>query len=101
MLVKLFASILAISDTGSIATSMIATDLPDSLCPIVAQEMFGKSTQTQLGGHTITFKANAYCYGLPGAVASSGPPQEFLDIFGGILSGVQNLNRNPPNVSRY
>lgn len=62
-MVKLFAMVLAISDTGSITMTTLATDFPDpSSCARAVEQMYrAPRAPLQLGGHTISVKIAAEC----------------------------------------
>lgn len=58
---KLFATVLAVSDNGTIATSGFVTDYPsENSCKQTAEELF-RASEYIVNGIKITFKTNAVC----------------------------------------
>jgi hypothetical protein len=67
---KLFATVLAISDTGSVSVSSIATDFVDrGACEAAAHDLFPGTVERDVQGHRITIRAAADC-----RPDGSGPP---------------------------
>jgi hypothetical protein len=59
---KLFATVLAMSDTGSVAVSSIATDFANrGACMAVANELFPGKIERSLQGHVVTIRTSAEC----------------------------------------
>jgi hypothetical protein len=67
---KLFAMVLIVSDTGSIATSQIATDFatPEA-CQQAALELFPKRAEHDENGHHVVIRSATDC-----RFDGSGPP---------------------------
>ena len=58
---KLFATVLAVSDNGSIATSGFVTDYPLEIdCQRTAADLF-RASEHVVNGQKIVFKTNAVC----------------------------------------
>lgn len=57
---KLFVSVVAMSDTGSISTSAFATELPMEVCQVLAHE-FNSKQELQLQGHNATLAVKSFC----------------------------------------
>jgi len=75
---KLFATVLAISDTGSISVSSIATDFVDrGACEAAARDLFPGTMERDFQGHRITIRASADC-----RQDGSGPPPPPPQFFG-------------------
>lgn len=76
---KLFATVLAMSDTGSIAVSSLATDFADrNACLTAARELFPAKTENSLQGRTVTIRTTAECR--PDGGPLPPPPQARLPI---------------------
>lgn len=61
MIWKLFATVLAVSDNGSIATSGFVTDYPTEIdCKQTADDLF-RTSEHVVNGLKIIFKTNAVC----------------------------------------
>ncbi len=59
---KLFISVLAMSDTGSLATTAIVTDYPSQQsCSIAQREMTGPPVTRELNGHNLTIQTFTVC----------------------------------------
>ena len=63
MIFRLFATVLAVSDTGSIALNSVHSDWPSERACIAATEnIYSVSQPTQsFGGHNVTIKISATC----------------------------------------
>lgn len=58
---KLFATVLAVSDNGAIATSGFVTDYPsEQSCQQTAADLF-RNSEHVVNGQKILFKTNAVC----------------------------------------
>jgi hypothetical protein len=59
---KLFATVLVMSDTGSVAVSSIATDFANrAACMAVAHELYPAKIEQTLQGHVVTVRTSAEC----------------------------------------
>jgi len=59
---KLFAMVLVVSDTGSVATSQIATDFAtQDACLQAAAQLFPKRTERDENGHRIVIRSATDC----------------------------------------
>jgi hypothetical protein len=71
---KLFATMVAMSDTGSVAMTQIATDFSTRpACERAAQELFPESFERDLNGHHLVMRSAAECR-LGGGDRLSPPP---------------------------
>lgn len=92
MLFKLIAAVLAVSDTGSVATSMVMTDMPGNVCAAVKQNYFSQDSELTVNGHRITIKPKADCIplGVPSGpdIAQGGDiPPPIAGMINGFLGG--------------
>lgn len=87
---KLIATVLMISDTGSIATSMIATDIPNGqLCAALKKDFFTQDTIREFNGHNIQIKVKAECIPLGGpGFATEGVPPQITGMFRNFFNGM-------------
>ena len=93
MLVKLIAAVLAVSDTGSVSTSINTTDLSAQVCETVRVGLMGNdgiSTVTLKNGHSVQVITRVQCVPL-GVGEVSGPDPR--DIFGSFIDGINNMGR--------
>lgn len=75
---KLFATVLAISDTGSVPVSSIATDFADrGACQAAARQLYPATMDRELQGHKISIRSAAEC-----RQDGHGPPLPPLPFFG-------------------
>ncbi len=85
---KLFISVLAMSDTGSVATTAIVTDYPTQQSCMIARNDFNAAPINRvLNGHKVTIQANALCKpveGEPQVAEGYGPPPGDYDPTGPI-----------------
>lgn len=59
---KLFAMVLVVSDTGSIATSQIATDFAtQEACQQAAAQLFPQRTERDENGHHVVIRSATNC----------------------------------------
>lgn len=75
---KIFATILMVSDTGSVATSIFSTDIQNGqLCNAIKRDFFTNDSIQDVGGHKITIKVKSQCIymGGPEANMNTIPPQ--------------------------
>jgi hypothetical protein len=74
MIWRLMASIIAMSDTGSVSLVLSHTDWPDEVaCRQILQSHYTPPPPTTFNGHSVTVKISASCVPVDG-VASSPPP---------------------------
>jgi len=79
MIWRLMATILAMTDTGSISLVVSHTDWPDEVaCRQIMQSHYTPPPPTEIAGHLITTKISASCvpvrYGEPPPQAGRPPP---------------------------
>lgn len=94
-MLKLFVAVIAMSDTGSISTTWIATDYNDPVaCTATARSIQDKGNFTrELAGHTVTISTEAHCRQAvtqpagqqPRYPSYNGPPPMQGDFFNGYL----------------
>ena len=72
---KLFATVLAISDTGSVSVSSIATDFVSPQACEQARQLYPESIDRDINGHRISFRASTVCRSDGG-----GPPMPHVTI---------------------
>jgi hypothetical protein len=91
MIWKLFAVLVAMSDTGSIAMTQVATDfVSQQACELAAHQLFPAGFERDLAGHRFTLRASAECR--PDGIVL--PPEQYLDQ--------RYLGRSPSaNYRRY
>jgi hypothetical protein len=59
---KLFAMVLVVSDTGSVATSQVATDFATpQACEQAARQLFPRAVDRDVNGHRLSIRASAEC----------------------------------------
>lgn len=59
---KLFAMVLVVSDTGSLATSQIATDfMTQEACQQAAIQLFPQRTEREENGHHVVIRSSTNC----------------------------------------
>jgi hypothetical protein len=59
---KLFATVLAVSDTGAISISQTTTDFYDpAACRAAVRDLFPPMSENNVYGHRITIRAAAEC----------------------------------------
>lgn len=62
MIWKLFAVMVAMSDTGSIAMTQVATDfVSQQACELAAHQLFPEGFERDLNGHHLVLRASAEC----------------------------------------
>jgi hypothetical protein len=83
---KLFATVLVMSDTGSVAVSSIAADFANhGACVLAANQLFPAKIEQTLQGHVVTIRTSAECRSdgtpiVPPPVRFNGPPPVQFNI---------------------
>lgn len=71
---KLIATVLMLSDTGSVATSMMATNIPvGEQCEAIKRDFFTDNTTVIMGGHKVVIKIKGECIPLDSETESVPP----------------------------
>jgi len=88
-MMKLIIMALAVSDTGSVSISTVATDLPAPICQQLAAQGNAPTPEQVVNGHKIVIKSHAKCVPLGVPVAEIGPgPEAALTMFNGFLNNI-------------
>jgi hypothetical protein len=82
---KLFISVLTMTDTGSVAQSAVATDIPTMQQCIQLKESMNYTKDEIFYGHKVTVRVKADCAPMQMPVASGLPP-----AVAGMLHGFMN-----------
>lgn len=81
MMWKLFAMMVAMTDTGSIAMTQIATDFATRpACERAARELFPATFERDLNGHHLVLRSSAECRSDGEVPPQTPPPQARLPI---------------------
>jgi hypothetical protein len=79
---KFFAVIMAMSDTGSVSVSNVATDFADPHACQAAVALYPSAIERDIGGHHVTIRASAECRPDGGQPAVTIPiPGPFAPLF--------------------
>lgn len=85
---KLFATVLAVSDTGSISTTGFVTDFNDPrACALAVHDLFSQPGQANINGHIITIKVRGECRPDGSVVGGPGLPPPLAGAITGFLNG--------------
>jgi len=93
---KLFITLLAVSDTGSISTNIMATDYNDfATCKqAAAQATLSPEVTRHIGNHEVTMRAEAFCK--PAGTVADAPAMNIPPPIVGALRGALGAMVGPP-----
>lgn len=89
MIWKLFVSVMAMSDTGSVSTAAVVTDYVDQPSCMQAAADYGQGHDLVAYGHKVTIKVSATCAPQQIAYRTDGIPPPVAGMLRGFLDGFE------------
>lgn len=87
IIAKLFVSVIAMTDTGSIAVTGFTTDLPLAQCQRLSNE-FNAKTDLKMQGHDATISVKSFCDPIRGYAGGPPPVADIAGMLNGFINGL-------------
>jgi hypothetical protein len=82
---KLFVSVIALTDTGSVATTAFVTDMSMTQCQMLSKQEFNKKADVNIQGRIVSISVRSFCFPMEGQPMVRG--NEMPPAIAGIIEG--------------